>query len=119
MDRNANSASSHIGKATAAHLSQSRDEITQCAIRATPFLKALAHEGRIMTLCHLSTGEHTVGELEDLLGQRQAAVSQQLARLRSEGLVKSRSKGQTRLYSLADPRVEQLVNLICKLFSKD
>ncbi|OYX41343.1 MAG: hypothetical protein B7Z02_15940 [Rhodobacterales bacterium 32-67-9] len=45
---------------------------------ASTFLKALAHEGRLMILCHLSTGEKTVTELENLLSSRQAAVSQQL-----------------------------------------
>ena len=50
------------------------------ATRATAFLKALAHEGRLMILCHLAAGEKSVGELEELLQMRQAAVSQMLAR---------------------------------------
>ena len=54
---------------------------------AACFLKALAHEGRLMILCHLSSGEKSVTELEHLLQSRQAAVSQQLARLRMEGIV--------------------------------
>ncbi len=47
---------------------------------AAEFLKALGHEGRLMILCHLASGECSVTELERLLSQRQAAVSQQLAR---------------------------------------
>jgi len=50
---------------------------------ASELMKALAHEGRLMILCHLVEGEKPVGELEDLIGARQAAVSQQLARLGS------------------------------------
>ena len=47
------------------------------AQRATEFLKALAHEGRLMILCHLaSEGECSVTELENLLGQRQPVRSQ-------------------------------------------
>ncbi len=38
------------------------------------FLKAISHEGRLMILCHLVTGEKSVTELEDLLSARQAAV---------------------------------------------
>ena len=43
---------------------------------AANLLKALSHEGRLMILCHLSSGEKSVTELEDLLRARQAAVSQ-------------------------------------------
>ena len=54
---------------------------------ASNFLKAISHEGRLMILCHLANGEKSVTELEELLSARQAAVSQQLSRLRMEGLV--------------------------------
>jgi len=56
------------------------------AQRASNFLKAISHEGRLMILCHLASGEKSVTELEELLSARQAAVSQQLSRLRLEGL---------------------------------
>jgi ArsR family transcriptional regulator len=83
---------------------------------ASAFLKALAHEGRLMILCHLSTGEKSVGELEDLLQSRQAAVSQQLARLRLEGIVSSRREGKTIYYSLQDPKAERLIALVYDMF---
>lgn len=83
---------------------------------ASAFLKALAHEGRLMILCHLSTGEKSVGELEDLLQSRQAAVSQQLARLRLEGIVSSRRDGKTIYYSLQDPKAERLIGLVYDMF---
>lgn len=83
---------------------------------ASALMKALAHEGRLMILCHLSGGERTVSELEALLGQRQAAVSQQLARLRAEGLVDCRREGKTRLYSVSDPRAAEVVGLMYRLF---
>jgi ArsR family transcriptional regulator len=84
--------------------------------QASALMKALAHEGRLMILCHLSSGEKTVGELESLLEQRQAAVSQQLARLRTEGLVTSRRDGKARLYSVSDPRAAEVVALMYRLF---
>ena len=66
------------------------------AQRASNFLKAISHEGRLMILCHLASGEKSVTELEDLLAARQAAVSQQLSRLRLEGLVTPRRDGNGR-----------------------
>ena len=63
------------------------DAIVQKAKSASCFLKAISHEGRLMILCHLVSGEKSVTELEDLILARQAAVSQQLSRLRLEGLV--------------------------------
>ena len=84
--------------------------------QATAFLKTMAHEGRLMILCHLSVGEKSVGELERLLKIRQAAVSQQLARLREEGLVATRREGKTIYYNLQDPRAVKLVGLLYELF---
>lgn len=88
------------------------------AKKASEFLKALAHEGRLVILCHLVDGERSVGELEQLLGARQAAVSQQLARLRHEGLVKGRRDGKTIYYSLGDPKVRLLTEALHALFSE-
>jgi len=84
------------------------------AQNATEFLKALAHEGRLTMLCHLAKGERSVTELEQLLGQRQAAVSQQLARLRLEGLVTTRREGKAIYYRLSDTRTQRMLELICE-----
>jgi len=83
---------------------------------ASEFLKALAHEGRLQILCHLVSGERTVSELETLLGARQAAVSQQLARLRHEGLVAGRRDGKTIYYSIGDPKVRMVIETMHALF---
>lgn len=92
------------------------DRMAENAARAADFLKSLGHEGRLMILCHLSTGEKSVGQLENLLGARQAAVSQQLARLRLEGMVASRRDGKTVLYRLADERSRRMIGLLYELF---
>lgn len=86
------------------------------AARASNFLKAISHEGRLMILCHLATGEKSVTELEELLSARQAAVSQQLARLRLEGLVTPRRDGKTIFYSLTDDRPRQIIDVVYDLF---
>ena len=92
------------------------DKMMSSACDASNMLKALSHEGRLMILCHLVTGEKSVTELEELLSARQAAVSQQLARLRLEGLVTPRRDGKTIYYSLTDERPKQILEVIYKLF---
>jgi len=89
------------------------------ACNASNFLKAISHEGRLMILCHLATGEKSVTELEELLSARQAAVSQQLSRLRTEGLVAPRREGKAIYYSLTDRRAVQILDVVYDLFCKD
>ena len=100
-------------------LEMSDAEITammESACASSNFLKAISHEGRLMILCHLATGEKSVSELERLLSARQAAVSQQLSRLRQEGLVEPRRDGKTIYYRLADRRAVQILDLVYDLF---
>lgn len=95
------------------------DKMLENASTASNFLKAISHEGRLMILCHLASGEKSVTELEELLSARQAAVSQQLSRLRLEGLVKPRRDGKTIYYSLADDRPTRIIDVVYDLFCKD
>lgn len=88
------------------------DEMAQSALAASRYLKTLAHEGRLMILCHLGGGERSVSELEELLSMRQAAVSQMLARLREDGLVNTRREGKTIYYTLADEKTAELIGLL-------
>lgn len=89
------------------------------AMRASNFLKAISHEGRLMILCHLASGEKSVTELEELLSARQAAVSQQLSRLRLEGLVTPRREGKAIYYSLTDDRPKQIMEVVYDLFCRE
>ena len=95
------------------------EKMMQSAQSASNFLKAISHEGRLMILCHLASGEKSVTELEDLLSARQAAVSQQLSRLRLEGLVTPRRDGKTIFYSLTDDRPKRMLETIYDLFCGD
>ena len=92
------------------------DRMTENAARAASFLKAISHENRLMILCHLVEGEKSVGELETLLDLRQASVSQQLSRLRLEGLVLPRREGKTIYYRLADDRSRRMLSLVYDMF---
>ena len=92
------------------------ERIVDNATMASNFLKAVSHEGRLMILCHLVSGEKSVTELEELLAARQAAVSQQLSRLRLEGLVIPRRDGKAIYYRLADDRPKRILELVYDLF---
>ena len=92
------------------------DEMSAAAGEATAFLKALAHEGRLMILCHLAQGEKSVTELERLLDARQSAVSQQLARLRLEGMVDNRREGKVIYSRFAAGQVERIIPLLHDIF---
>jgi ArsR family transcriptional regulator len=92
------------------------DQFVENATTASNFLKAISHEGRLLILCHLVSGEKSVTELEDLLSARQAAVSQQLSRLRLEGLVIPRRDGKAIYYRLADDRPKRILEIVYELF---
>lgn len=94
------------------------DEMAENAKIATDFLKALAHEARLMILCYLASGEKSVKELEDLLSLRQPTVSQQLARLRIEGFIDARRDGKMIYYSIADDRAKVMVEQIYEMFCR-
>src|SRR6202044_1005971 len=94
------------------------DRMGEHAREASELLKALAHEGRLMILCDLLRGEKSVGELEALLSRRQSTVSQQLARLRLEGLVSTRHDGQTVYYSIASDKARSIISALYDSFCK-
>ena len=89
------------------------------AERASRFLKVLANENRLVILCTLAEGEKNVGELEEVLGIRQSALSQQLARLRVDELVSTRRDAKKIYYSLSSKEAEQVMGLLYELFCED
>jgi DNA-binding transcriptional ArsR family regulator len=95
-----------------------RREARAQARLASDFLKAMSHEGRLLILCLLVDGEVSVSEIEAKLDMPQAAVSQQLARLRLDGLVEARRDGRNIYYALARPEVTELITTLSDLFCK-
>jgi ArsR family transcriptional regulator, virulence genes transcriptional regulator len=83
---------------------------------AAQFLKALAHEQRLLVLCHLTQGECSVGDLESRLDMRQPHLSQQLARLRKDGLVRTRRASRTIFYRLASDDAEAVLGVLYDRF---
>ncbi len=86
---------------------------------ATEMLKGMAHESRLVILCLLYQGEKSVTELESILELRQPTISQQLARLRNDKLVKTRRDGKMIHYSIASDEARRIVELLCQLYGTD
>ncbi len=93
-------------------------EMLKNAQSATDLVKAVAHEGRLIILCMLAEKERSVTDLEQILSLNQPSVSQQLARLRSDGLVDTRRDGKTIYYSLASENARKVVELLYDLYCK-
>lgn len=91
-------------------------ELESKALEAEGFLKAFANRHRLMIMCQLKDTEKSVTSLQEAVGLSQSAMSQHLARLRADDLVKTRRKAQTIYYSLASPDVERLIGLLYELF---
>ena len=69
-----------------------------------------------MILCMLSEKERSVGELNEVVPLSQSALSQQLARLRDQGLVSTRRESQTIYYSLVDGPANKVIHLLHDLY---
>jgi ArsR family transcriptional regulator, virulence genes transcriptional regulator len=76
----------------------------------------MGNEHRLLILCHLLAGEKRVAELEHMTGLSQSALSQHLAKLRAHRLVATRRESQTIHYSLASFEVDQMLQLLHRLF---
>jgi len=93
-------------------------DLAEASDRASSFLKSLANAHRLRILCLIMEGERPVGELAEAVELNQSAVSQHLALMRREGLIKARRDGQTIYYQLADRNVAQLFKLLENMFCK-
>ncbi|MEX0408392.1 metalloregulator ArsR/SmtB family transcription factor [Aquibium sp. LZ166] len=92
------------------------NELLEQARKASDLLKALSHESRLLILCLLAEGEKSVSELEQIMDMPQAAVSQQLARLRFDRLVNTRREGRVVYYSIASAEVSSIIETLYTLF---
>ena len=92
------------------------EELLAQARKASDLLKALSHESRWLILCLLAEGEKSVSELERIIKMPQAAVSQQLARLRFDRLVNTRREGRIIYYSIASEEVSSIIGTLYELF---
>jgi DNA-binding transcriptional ArsR family regulator len=91
-------------------------QMQEHAADAAGLMKALGNESRLMILCLLTEGERSVSDLNELIPLSQSALSQQLARLRQQGLVKTRRESQTIYYALANGPADQVIQLLHQIY---
>lgn len=93
------------------------DAMKANASEAADFLRALSNRPRLLILCQLvERHELSVGQLVDRVGISQSALSQHLAKLRSQGLVAYRREAQTLFYRIADRRANRILETLHELF---
>ncbi len=92
------------------------EDMREHAADAAKLMGALGNESRLMILCTLSEAECSVGDLNAVVPLSQSALSQQLARLRSQGLVQTRREAQTIYYSLSEGPAGQVINLLHDIY---
>ena len=83
---------------------------------AAKILKAMGNERRLEVLYNLYAVESNVGELEKKVRLSQSALSQHLAVLRNENIVKTRRVAQTIYYSIRDDKILRLLEPIKKIY---
>ncbi len=93
-------------------------QMKAAAEEASELLKSLANRHRLLILCQLTQGERSVGDLATFLDLRDSTVSQHLALLRREGLVRARRDGQTIWYSVASVPAQQVLETLFNIFCK-
>ena len=96
----------------------SLDDVKANAQSAAQMLKAIANESRLLILCNLEGKELSVSDLNDQVSLSQSALSQHLAVLRKDGLVKTRRESQTIYYSLSDSRASEVIRTLHQLYCK-
>ena len=94
------------------------EQLREHAPNAANLMKALGNESRLMILCALASGdgERSVSELNEIVPLSQSALSQQLARLRQQDLVKTRRESQTIFYSLTPGPTDRIIHLLHDIF---
>lgn len=80
--------------------------------------QALGNPTRIAIVDELRDGALTVGVLADRLDAEQSNISQHLAVLRSRQIVATRKVGNQVFYSVRDPLIWKLLDLMRKYFEK-
>lgn len=91
-----------------------KTEINQVSL----ILKSLSNPKRLTALCAMCEGEKSVGELEGIVGISQSALSQHLAKMREDNLVKTRRDAQTIYYSVSHPQVVDMIGYLNQLYAQ-
>lgn len=96
----------------------SMEQMRQSAEQAAGLLKSMSNAHRLLILCHLGDGELSVTQLNESIDLSQSSLSQHLARLRQDGVVKTRRESQTIYYSIAEPVTMNIIGLLQESYCK-
>lgn len=91
-------------------------DMVPAANSAAELMRSLSHPQRLLVLCALVSSEKSVAELRHELGIEQVPMSQQLMRLRADGLVEARREGTTVYYSIVRPEILTVVRALHAAF---
>ncbi|MFT6351107.1 MAG: DNA-binding transcriptional ArsR family regulator [Neptuniibacter pectenicola] len=106
-----------MNDSTAASLdAETLDMMKKNAGKAAQLMKALGNESRLLILCNLDGKELSVTALNNCLDLSQSALSQHLAVLRKDGLVKTRRESQTIYYSLQGDTAKRIIHTLHEMF---
>ncbi len=94
-------------------------EMSTAADQVCEILTLLSNRSRLMILCLLTEGEKSVGELAEIIGARDTAISQQLAVLRRERIVQPRRQGQTMYYRIVREDVGHMLDFLYATYCGD
>ncbi len=97
---------------------QLTDMVTH-ADEAARLLKALANRSRLLILCLLAREEMSVNQLNAEVPLTQSALSQHLAVLRRDGLVRTRREAQMVYYSAAPGPSAEIIAVLHRNFCGD
>lgn len=81
-------------------------------------LRAMGNFRRLEILFALWKQEKSVGDLEQIVGLSQSALSQHLAVLRRTGVVKTRRQAQTIYYSIKSPITNNILSMLDKYYNQ-
>ncbi|WP_192249154.1 ArsR/SmtB family transcription factor [Mesorhizobium silamurunense] len=91
-------------------------DLIPASAKAAELLRSLSHPQRLLVLCALGNEERSVAELRELLDIDQVPMSQQLMRLRADGLVEARREGTTVYYRITRPEVLTVIGALHSAF---
>jgi len=94
-------------------------DVIQASEEAADLMGSLSHPQRLLVLCALADGEKPVSQLREELAIDQVRMSQQLMRLRADGLVESRRVGTTVYYKIARSEILLIIEALQKAFCPD
>jgi ArsR family transcriptional regulator len=84
--------------------------------KASQLLRVMSNEKRLMILCNLLDGERSVQQLQEVTGLGQSTVSQQLAVLRGERIVRFRRVAQSVLYEIDSEEAAGILETLHRLY---